>query len=153
MDGEEVVSYQGPTSFHEGEERIYNTVKVDGAVKYPGTYELKPMMRLSQLLPVERTLPESYLDQVEIARRRPDFSVQVLAVNLRKAWGGDLDQDPLLKAEDEITVRVVADAQGLLPYRAQIVGRIRMTGKVLPLMAVPLRTEAEIVLNFRYPSA
>ena len=90
---------------HKNEERIYNTVKVDGAVKYPGTYELKPMMRLSQLLPIDRMLPESYVDRVEIARRRPDFSVEVLTTSLRKAWAGDLDQDPLLKANDEVTVR------------------------------------------------
>src|SRR2546426_7682620 len=44
---------------HRSDPRIYNTVKVDGAVKYPGAYELKPMMRISQLLPVEKLLPEA----------------------------------------------------------------------------------------------
>jgi protein involved in polysaccharide export with SLBB domain len=90
---------------HKNEGRIYNTVKVDGAVKYPGVYELKPMMRLSQLVPPDRLLPESYADRVEIARRRPDYSVEVLSVNLKKAWSGELEQDPLLKANDEVTVR------------------------------------------------
>src|SRR3989454_30557 len=37
---------------HWGDPRIYNTVRVEGAVKYPGAYELKPMMRINQLLPV-----------------------------------------------------------------------------------------------------
>jgi protein involved in polysaccharide export with SLBB domain len=90
---------------HKNEGRIYNTVKVDGAVKYPGVYELKPMMRLSQLVPPDRLLPESYAERVEIARRRPDYSVEVLSLNLKKAWSGDLDQDPLLRANDEVTVR------------------------------------------------
>jgi len=90
---------------HKNEGRIYNTVKVDGAVKYPGVYELKPMMRLSQLVPPDRLLPESYAEHVEIARRRPDYSVEMLSLNLKKAWSGDLDQDPLLRANDEVTVR------------------------------------------------
>jgi len=90
---------------HKNEGRIYNTVKVEGAVKYPGIYELKPMMRLSQLVPADRLVPEAYTDRVEIARRRPDYSVEVLTVNLRKAWSGDLEQDLLLRANDEVTVR------------------------------------------------
>ena len=105
---------------HKNEDRIYNTVKIDGAVKYPGTYELKPMMRLSQLLPADRLLPESYADRVEIARRRPDFSVEVLTANLRKAWAGDAEQDTLLKANDEITVRTEMRATRTVVLNGQV---------------------------------
>jgi protein involved in polysaccharide export with SLBB domain len=63
------------------------------------------MMRLSQLVTQDSVLPESYTERVEIARRRPDYSVEVLWVNLQKAWTGDRDQDPLLKASDEVMVR------------------------------------------------
>ena len=90
---------------HRSDPRIYNTVKVEGAVKYPGAYELKPMMRISQLLPVEKLLPEAYPERVEIARRRPDLSVEILSVNLKKAWSGDAAEDVLLKPLDEISVR------------------------------------------------
>jgi polysaccharide biosynthesis/export protein len=105
---------------HKNEGRIYNTVKVDGAVKYPGTYELKPMMRLSQLVPPDRMLPESYAERVEIARRRPDYSVEVLSVSLKKAWTGDLDQDPLLKANDEVTVRTEMRATRTITLSGQV---------------------------------
>src|SRR2546430_15948498 len=74
---------------HRSDPRVYNTVKVDGAVKYPGSYELKPMMRISQLLPAERLLPEGYPERVEGVRRRPDLSMEGVAVNLQKAWGSD----------------------------------------------------------------
>src|SRR5205823_14950447 len=40
-----------------------------------------------------------------IARRRPDYSVEVLWANLQKAWTGDRAEDPLLKASDEVVVR------------------------------------------------
>ena len=90
---------------HPADPRVYNIVKVDGAVRYPGAYELKPMMRISQLLPSDKLLPEAYTERVEIARRRPDLSMEVLSVDLKKAWGGDASQDLLLKPLDEVTVR------------------------------------------------
>jgi protein involved in polysaccharide export with SLBB domain len=105
---------------HKNEGRIYNTVKVDGAVKYAGVYELKPMMRLSQLVPPDRLLPEAFADRVEIARRRPDFSVEVLSVNLRKAWSGDLDQDPLLRGNDVVTVRSEMRATRTMTLTGQV---------------------------------
>src|SRR2546430_15948010 len=74
---------------HRSDPRIYNTVKVDGAVKYPGAYELKPMMRISQLLPVEKLLPEAQPERVEIARRRPDPPSQTRPVTPKKAWTAD----------------------------------------------------------------
>ena len=105
---------------HKNEGRIYNTVKVDGAVKYPGVYELKPMMRLSQLVPADRLIPEAYTDRVEIARRRPDYSVEVITVNLRKAWAGELEQDPLLKANDEVTVRTEMRSTRMITLGGQV---------------------------------
>jgi protein involved in polysaccharide export with SLBB domain len=105
---------------HKNEGRIYNTVKVEGAVKYPGIYELKPMMRLSQLVPADRLVPEAYTDRVEIARRRPDYSVEVITVNLRKAWSGDLDQDHLLRANDEVTVRTEMRATRTMTLGGQV---------------------------------
>jgi protein involved in polysaccharide export with SLBB domain len=90
---------------HPADPRVYNIVKVDGAVRYPGAYELKPMMRISQLLPSDKLLPEAYTERIEIARRRPDLSMEVLSVDLKKAWSGDTSQDLLLKPLDEVTVR------------------------------------------------
>lgn len=90
---------------HRSDPRIYNVVKVAGAVKYPGAYELKPMARISDLLPPDRLLPEAYPEQVEVARRKPDLSLEILPVNLKKAWKGERDADLLLRPLDEVTVR------------------------------------------------
>jgi polysaccharide biosynthesis/export protein len=86
--------------------RIYNTVRVDGAVKYTGDYEIRQGMRLSELLPASAVLPEAYLDRVEIARRNLDRSVQIIPVNLRQAWAGDKSQDLVLAKYDQIAVKV-----------------------------------------------
>jgi protein involved in polysaccharide export with SLBB domain len=65
-------------------------------------------------------VPEAYTDRVEIARRRPDYSVEVLTVNLRKAWSGDLEQDPLLRANDEVTVRTEMRATRTVTLAGQV---------------------------------
>jgi protein involved in polysaccharide export with SLBB domain len=90
---------------YQSDNRVYNTVKVDGAVKYPGSYELKPLMRISELLQPGRLLPEASPDRVEVSRRRPDLSVEVITVNLTKAWKGEADSDLMLRPLDEVSVR------------------------------------------------
>jgi protein involved in polysaccharide export with SLBB domain len=105
---------------HKNENRIYNTVKVDGAVKYPGVYELKPMMRLSRLLPADQLLPEAYTERVEIARRRPDYSMEVISVSLKKAWDGQIDQDPLLRPNDEVTIRTAMRSVRTMTFTGQV---------------------------------
>jgi len=90
---------------HPADPRVYNIVKVAGAVRYPGAYELKPMMRISQLLPADKLLPEAYTERVEVARRKSDLTMEVLSVDLKKAWSGDPNEDLLLRPLDEVTVR------------------------------------------------
>jgi polysaccharide biosynthesis/export protein len=105
---------------HPADPRVYNIVKVDGAVRYPGAYELKPMMRISQLLPADKLLPEAYTERVEVARRRPDLTMEVLSVDLKKAWSGDPNQDLLLKPLDEVTVRTELKAARTVVLGGQV---------------------------------
>jgi protein involved in polysaccharide export with SLBB domain len=106
---------------HRSDSRVYNTVKVEGALKYPGTYEVKPIMRISQLLPADTLLPEAYADRVEVFRRRPDHSIEIIPVNLKKAWNGETDQDLLLKPLDQVTVRTELRAARTIALTGQIV--------------------------------
>ncbi len=85
--------------------RIYNTVRLRGAVKHPGEYQFKSGMRLSQLIQRDGVLPEAYVGRVEIARLKDDLTTNILEVSLKDAWAGDEDQDIALKALDQITVR------------------------------------------------
>ena len=106
---------------HPADPRVYNIVKVDGAVRYPGAYELKPMMRIGQLLPADRLLPEAYTERVEVARRRPDLTMEVLSVDLKKAWSGDPSHDLLLKPLDEVTVRTELKSARTIILGGQVV--------------------------------
>ena len=105
---------------HPADPRVYNIVKVEGAVRYPGAYELKPLMRISQLLPSDKLLPEAYTERVEVARRRPDLTMEVLSVDLKKAWGGDVNQDLLLRPLDEVTVRTELKAARTIVLGGQV---------------------------------
>lgn len=85
--------------------RVYNSINLAGVVKHPGEYEIKPNMRLSQLLPSGSLLPEAYLNGVEVIRFKEDFTTEVIHADLKKAWGGDQNQDIVLRPLDQITVR------------------------------------------------
>ncbi|HHT9130107.1 MAG TPA: SLBB domain-containing protein, partial [Candidatus Brocadiaceae bacterium] len=85
--------------------RIYNTISLEGAVKYPGDYEAKPGMRLSHLLSPETLLPDAYLDNVEVIRYKADLTTDVIQVNLKKLWSGDKTQDVFLQPRDQIAVK------------------------------------------------
>lgn len=106
---------------HPADPRVYNIVKVDGAVRYPGAYELKPMMRIGQLLPADKLLPEAHTERVEVARRRPDLTMEVVSVDLKKAWSGDPSSDLLLKPLDEVTVRTELKAARAIVLGGQVV--------------------------------
>ncbi len=105
---------------HPADPRVYNIVKLAGAVRYPGAYELKPMMRIAQLLAADQLLPEAYAERVEVARRRPDLTMEVLSVDLKKAWSGDPSQNLLLKPLDEVTVRTELKAARTIALSGQV---------------------------------
>ena len=92
-----------------GEDRLQNAVTLEGFVRMPGQYEWKPGMRLSDLLKPETLLPEAYRDRVEIVRVRPDFSREVLTVDLRELWTSNQSPNPardlILQPMDKISVQ------------------------------------------------
>lgn len=109
--------------------RIYNVVTVTGAVKYPRDYEYRRGLRISELLPPERVLPEAHLERVEVIRQHPDFSTEIIALNLRKAWEGDRTQDVVLQPRDRITVRTERRGVGSAGLATvTIAGEVRRPG-------------------------
>src|SRR3989442_12921986 len=96
-------------------------VEVGGAETYAGVDGCKQMMRISELLPAEKLLPEAQPERVEIARRKPDLSLEIVPVNLRKAWSGEADADVLLKPLDEVTVRTELKPARTITLTGQLV--------------------------------
>jgi len=104
--------------------RIYNTVRLAGAVKYPGEYEYKPGMRLSQLIREDAVLPEAYLERIEIARVKDNLTAEILDINLKQAWAGDEDQNVLLQELDHITIR----SEYRKPWVVTLEGEVKRPG-------------------------
>ncbi len=110
--------------------RIYNTVRLEGAVKYPGNYELKSDMRLGDILAKDNLLPEAYSDRVEIARLKEDLTTEIISAELSKAWEGDEAQNIRLQRMDLISVRSNFKTPGTIKLEGEVVrpGLYRVTG-------------------------
>ena len=83
---------------------IYNAVTIEGAVKWPGRYELRPRMRVSDVLTLKELLPEAYLDRAEVVRVKEDLGTEVIPFNLRDALAGQLEANLELHPLDRIVV-------------------------------------------------
>ena len=68
--------------------RIYNAVSLEGLVKRPGRYELRPRMRVADLVIRDELLPDAYLDRAEVVRVREDLGTEVIPFSIREAWAG-----------------------------------------------------------------
>lgn len=106
--------------------RVYNTVTLEGFVKHPGEYQLKPGMRISHLLTPEAVLPEAYLERVEVVRlKRPALTQEILSVNVRRLWQGDRGEDLVLKPLD----RVVVTSEFRTPASVILRGEVKRPGR------------------------
>ncbi|MBI2360258.1 MAG: SLBB domain-containing protein [Deltaproteobacteria bacterium] len=109
---------------HPSDPRIYNTVRLAGAVKHPGEYELKPGMRLREVLTRESVLPEAHLERVDVARVKDDLTTEIIQVNLKDGWNGDPRQDLMLKPRDLVTVR----SEYRTPWSVTLGGEVKRPG-------------------------
>jgi protein involved in polysaccharide export with SLBB domain len=84
---------------------IYNAVIVEGLVQRPGRYQLRPGLRVGDLLTKEELLPDAHLDRAEIVRLREDQGTEVIAFSIREAWAGKPEANVELKSLDRVVVR------------------------------------------------
>ena len=85
--------------------RIYNAVSLEGLVKRPGRYELRPGMRVGDLVNRDELLPDAYLDRAEVVRVREDLGTEVIPFSIRDAWAGKPEANIELKPLDRVAVR------------------------------------------------
>lgn len=85
--------------------QMYKYVNLKGNVLYPGKYELKPDVKLSDIISEEKLLPETYFEYAEIIRLvPPDFHPKLIPFNLGKLLKGDESQDLILNEFDAIRI-------------------------------------------------
>jgi len=108
--------------------RLENSVQLEGHAVRPGNYELKPGMRLRDVLTSYTVLlPEPYLEYGEIVRYiGADLRRTVVPFNLGSLLAGDPDQNLTLQPQD--IVRVFARADFVDPPQVRISGLVHRPG-------------------------
>lgn len=105
---------------------IDNIVHVEGAVKYPGTYQWKEGMRLKDLFPSSDTLVKgAYFPRAEVVRLdRQTFETSVISFELNKLLAGDKSQNLILQPGDRVSVGSELKSQA----KVTIKGEVRLPG-------------------------
>jgi polysaccharide export outer membrane protein len=85
---------------------IRNSVNLEGAVKYPGRYELKANMTVKELVPSSAALSyNAYLPKAEIIRMdKLTLHTSVIPFSLEKLFAGDESQNRKLEPDDRIVI-------------------------------------------------
>jgi len=110
------------------QDRLQNAVTLEGFVRTPGQYEWKPGMRLSDILKPETLLPEAYKNQVEIIRVRPDFTREVISVDLRELWSSNPAPNPSKDVTLQPLDRISVQSEVVGPMRVTLTGEVRRPG-------------------------
>ena len=111
---------------------LENLVQLEGHTVRPGTYELKPGMRLRDLIPsYGLLLPEPYLDYAEIVRYiGTDLRRTIVPFNLGALLAGDPTQNVALHPRD--IIRLFPRADFVDPPQMRISGLVHKPG-IYPL--------------------
>ncbi len=108
--------------------RYSNRVNINGAVFRPDMYELKPGMKISDLIALaDGPAEDAFLDRGILIRQREDLTKEMMSVNLLKIIQKDPAHDLLLKKEDELLVSSIIDLRDSLKVTLQ--GEVRIPGE------------------------
>ena len=107
-----------------------NIVDLRGAVTRPGSFDLGESLKLSELInKADGLLGDAYLDRVDIIRTKPDFTEQLIKLNLRQAMDENPDNDIILQGLDR--VRVYSMTEMVPKTYVSISGHVKQPGRYL----------------------
>jgi len=82
-----------------------NVVDLRGAVTRPGSYDVGESLKLSELINnADGLLGDAYLERVDVVRIKPDFTEELIEVDLGKALEGNSDNDIDLQGLDRVRI-------------------------------------------------
>ncbi len=107
-------------------EKVRQVVYLEGHVKYPREYELKPGMRLRDIISsYDDLLVEAYLPRAEIIRLiPPDLHPEIVEFNLGILLAGDEEQNLLLQDLDRVKIYEIWEKKQI--PKVSISGAVRL---------------------------
>jgi polysaccharide biosynthesis/export protein len=107
-----------------------NRVSVTGSVRKPGPFELKPGMKVRDLiLAADSLLENTFANRATLFRMKPSLRREVRSFDLQLALAGDANENVLLMNEDSV---VVFNRDEFFPRDSVIVrGAVRLPGAYL----------------------
>lgn len=105
-----------------------NIVIITGAVERPGTYDIGDSLRLSELIEKANSLlGDAYLERVDVVRIRPDFTEELIKLNLGAALIGESNHDIHLQPLDRVHVYSLSE---MIPKKfVTISGHVKNPGR------------------------
>jgi polysaccharide biosynthesis/export protein len=105
---------------------IYNKIFLEGFVKYPGIYQWKTGLRLSNILTPETLRFEAYLKRAEIERIEfPSMETKIYFFSPEKLFNGDETEDVFLQPLDRVKIL----SEWREPETIVLKGEVRLPGE------------------------
>ena len=113
--------------FRVGETRKNVVTIIGPAVMRPGTFQIRPGMKISDLIAEAGGLkPDAYLERGQLVRTSEDRTRSIQPFNVREAMAHDADDDLELRKLDEIMIRSIWEIQER--HTVSIQGSVREPG-------------------------
>ena len=107
-----------------------NVVDLRGAVTRPGSYDIGDSLKLSELInKADGLLGDAFLGRLDIVRIKPDFTEELIKLDLGQALEGSPNNDISLQGLDR--VRVYGTTEMVPKTYASITGHVKSPGRYL----------------------
>ena len=107
-----------------------NVVDLRGAVTRPGSYDLGDSLKLSELINKgDGLLGDAYLERIDVVRIKPDFTEELIKLDLGQVLDGNPDYDIYLRGLDR--VRVYGMTEMVPRTYVSITGHAKRPGRFL----------------------
>lgn len=97
-------------------------VKIEGALRYPGVYELKTSKTLKGVLQKAILLPEAKTDQAFIKRKLADKTIEILSISIDSLMTGKAKDFPL---QEEDNIFIYDQGKFIEQFSISVVGEVR----------------------------
>ena len=104
-----------------------NTIYIEGNVQRPGEYELRPGMRMKDLIQAAEGLGlrETFWERAVIFRTLPDTKIDVVPFNLRKALEGNETENLELQRWDRVVIHSLDDVRKIEKKSVEHLSKLR----------------------------